>query len=75
MSEVQKALKGMTWLALFKAISQAFSWVVTIYVARLLEPSDYGLLAMALFFTEFAAMFSEMGLGFAIIQKKEVKPN
>ena len=65
----------MTWLAFFKAISQAFSWVVTIYVARLLEPSDYGLLAMALFFTEFAAMFSEMGLGFAIIQKKEVKPN
>jgi len=65
----------MTWLAFYKAISQAFSWVVTIYVARLLEPSDYGLLAMALFFTEFAAMFSEMGLGYAIIQKKEIKPN
>lgn len=69
------ALKGATWLALFKIISQAFSWVITIMIARLLLPSDYGLMAMATIITGYAAYLSELGIGSAIIQKEKVDQN
>ncbi|WP_161807153.1 lipopolysaccharide biosynthesis protein [Desulfatitalea tepidiphila] len=64
-----KAFKGATWLALFKMISQIVSWISTIFVARMLVPADYGLMEMATFITGYAMMFSELGLGAAIIQR------
>lgn len=68
----RKAFSGMTWLALFKGISQAFSWSITIVVARLLTPDDYGLMEMATVITGYAAIFNELGLGAAIIQRRHV---
>jgi O-antigen/teichoic acid export membrane protein len=64
-----KAFKGASWLALFNATGQIFSWVVTILVARILLPEDYGLVALATLFTGYASRFSELGLGAAIVQK------
>jgi teichuronic acid exporter len=68
----RKAFKGASWLALFKFTSQGFSWVVTIIVARLLVPDDYGLMAMATIITGYAEIFCELGLGAAIVQKPKV---
>jgi O-antigen/teichoic acid export membrane protein len=65
-----KSFKGGSWLALFKIFSQFFSWLVTIIVARVLVPGDYGLFAIATIFTGYAELFSELGLGNAIIQRK-----
>ena len=72
MSFAQKAARSGLWLAGFKFLSQAFSWVVTISIARMLRPEDYGLMAMASIFTGYIEVFSEMGIGAAIIQKKEI---
>ena len=58
-------------MALFKFISQAFSWAITIIIARILVPDDYGLMTMACIITGYAEIFSELGLGAAIIQKKD----
>lgn len=69
-----KAFKGASWLALFNAAGQIFSWVVTILVARILLPEDYGLVALATLFTGYASRFSELGLGAAIIQKDSSSP-
>lgn len=69
MSIVQKAFKQGSWLAIFKLFTQIFSWASTVIVARLLVPGDYGLMAMATILTGYAALFSEMGLGAAIIQR------
>jgi O-antigen/teichoic acid export membrane protein len=69
MSIQRTVFKGASWLAFFKFFSQGISWVVTIIVARLLVPGDYGLSAMATVITSYAEMFSEMGLGSAIIQR------
>ena len=69
------ALKGATWLALFKIISQSFSWVITIMIARILLPSDYGLMAMAAILSGYASYLSELGIGSAIIQKEKVEQN
>jgi O-antigen/teichoic acid export membrane protein len=70
MSLANKAIKGGSWLAFFTFISQGFSWIITFWVARLLMPSDYGLMALSTIFTGYAAWFSELGLGAAIIQRE-----
>ncbi|MBI5588807.1 MAG: lipopolysaccharide biosynthesis protein [Deltaproteobacteria bacterium] len=71
-SFARKAARSGLWLAGFKFITQGFSWVVTISVARMLRPEDYGLMAMASILTGYIEMFSEMGIGAAIIQKKDI---
>lgn len=72
MSVAVDTVKSISWFALFKFISQCFSWFVTIVIARLLLPEDYALMTMATIFTGYAALFSELGLGAAIVQKKEM---
>jgi len=70
MSLARKAVKNGVWFAIFKSVSQVLSWGVTIVVARILSPADYALSAMATLITGYAEIFSEMGIGASIIQKK-----
>jgi teichuronic acid exporter len=72
MSIAIQAFKGASWLAMFKLVSQSFSWAVTIMIARILAPDDYGLYAMAILITGYAEMFSFMGLGSAVVQKPDM---
>lgn len=44
----------------------------TILLARLLTPSDYGLIGMVAVVTGFVSMFKDMGLSMATIQKEEI---
>lgn len=48
------------------------SWMATVIVARILSPSDYGLMEMATIITGYAFIFNELGLGQAIIQSPTV---
>jgi len=75
MSIALKVAKGATWLAFFKLLSQIFSWIITILVARILIPGDYGLMEMSTIITGYAMMFSELGLGSAIIQRQNITEN
>jgi O-antigen/teichoic acid export membrane protein len=72
MSIQRSIFKGASWLALFKLVSQSFSWVITILIARILMPSDYGLMEMATIITNYAFFFSDMGLGSAIVQRNHI---
>ena len=60
------------WLIAFTTVSQAVSWVSTLIVARLLVPADYGLMAMATILTGYVQVFYTMGIGSAIVQRREV---
>ncbi len=57
-------------------VSHSLRFVLTIaatsVMARLLSPTDYGLIGMVAFFTNFVAMFKDLGLSIATIQKSEV---
>lgn len=66
---VNSAFRAASWFALFRAIAQSLSWVATVLIARLLVPSDYGLMAMSTVIIGFAVIFRELGLGVAIIQR------
>ncbi len=64
--------RGVKWVAGAKLAAQVITWGVTIYVMRLLAPSDYGLLAMCMVVIGLLTMFAEVGLGPALIQRQEV---
>ena len=68
----RSVLQGFLWLGTGTFIGQFISWFSTIFVIRLLEPSDYGLMAMAAVFISLIAMISELGVGAALIQAKEL---
>lgn len=65
-------LRGLKWTAGAKLGSQLITWGITIYVMRLLAPGDYGLLAMATVFLALLGMLAEVGLGPALVQKREL---
>lgn len=73
MSLGNQVIKGMTWLSIFKIISQSLSWAATIFVARMLTAKDYGLMEMATVFTGYIEFFVEFGISAAIINKKELR--
>jgi teichuronic acid exporter len=67
-----RAVKSTAWFLAARLWIQGVSWLVTIVVARLLAPQEYGLFGMALGVMVFLELFHEFGLGTAIIQRREV---
>src|SRR4051794_40860012 len=67
-----QVLNGLLWTGGTRLLSQIFTWAVTIVVLRLLTPSDYGLLAMAMVFIGFLTLMASAGLGPALIQATEI---
>src|SRR3954470_7247283 len=57
-------------------VSQALTFIITLgataVMARLLTPQDYGLVGMVAVFANFVAMFKDMGLSTATIQRAEI---
>lgn len=68
-----KVLNSLKWLGSGRAIGQVIATVISIVVIRLLDPTDYGLLAMATVFLGLIALLNEMGLGAALVQQQEVE--
>lgn len=65
-------INGFLWRFLQNASTQIINFVISIYLARILDPSDYGLVAMIAIFITLASVFIDTGFSSAIIQKKEI---
>src|SRR5262249_48306214 len=65
----QRTLVGLSWSGASHVLGQLFQFGFSIALARLLAPTEYGLIAMIAVFTGFAASVTDFGLGAAIIQK------
>jgi O-antigen/teichoic acid export membrane protein len=65
-------IEGMAWTAGMKWGTQILSWASTLIVARLLSPTDYGLFGMAMVVQGFLAPIYDLGLGTAIIQRRDL---
>lgn len=68
----QRVVSALKWMAAARLLSQLASWVITIVVIRLLAPDDYGLMAMAMAVITFLNLLAEMGMGAALIQKRDL---
>lgn len=55
-----------------RILTHATTFVVSIVLARLLTPEDYGTLAILLVFVTLAQVFIEGGLGSSLVQKQDV---
>lgn len=71
----RRATHAAWWSALEIASRYGLQFVVTVVLARLLNPADFGLMAMLLVFTTFAALLTEGGLGSALVQKQDTTDN
>lgn len=66
-----KTISGLLWKFAERIGAQAITFILSIILARLLSPSDYGAIAILLVFITIADVFVNAGFGSALIQKKD----
>lgn len=67
----QKMIYGGFWISFIKIIRKVFSLIRLIVIGRILAPSDFGLMGIALLTMSTLDTFSTTGFNQALIQKKE----
>ena len=68
----RKIASGMVWRLGEKITAQLVSTLVSIILARILMPEDYGAVAFVLVFISIAEVFVTSGISTSLIQKKDV---
>lgn len=66
-----KTIKGTGWSALDNILQYAISFVVSIVLARLLSPDEYGLIGIVAIFTAISTTIINGGFTSALIRKKD----
>lgn len=69
-----KSSNALLWDLFAKLARHGTGFIVTVVLARLLEPSDFGVIAMAMVVIGIAFIFTDIGLGSALIQRRRVLP-
>ena len=65
-------LSGLIWQYAEKCGAEIIQFIVSIVIARILSPSDYGLIGLITVFISVASVFASSGLGQALVQRKEI---
>ena len=68
-----KILKGFSWTATERIVSQLVIFIIGIVVARLVTPSEYGVLGILMVFINVSSVFVDSGLGNSLIYYNELK--
>lgn len=64
-------ISNLVWRFAERCGAQLVSFIVSIVLARILVPEDYGTIALVTVFTAILQVFVDSGLGTALIQKKD----
>jgi len=67
-----RATRGMIWSSFSLFTRQITQLIVTIILMRLLEPADFGLVELAGIFNSIIFIVTDLGIGSAIIQRKDL---
>lgn len=67
-----KVFSNLVWRFAERCGAQIVAFIVSIVLARVLDPDTYGIVALINVFTTIFQVFVDSGLGNALIQKKEV---
>ena len=73
MSLKQKTISGLLWSLAGRFGQQAMQFAISVYLARILMPKDFGAVVMVLVITEFAMLFLVHGFPVALIQKENLR--
>lgn len=72
MSNSNNISKGLKWNSLAQIINQVSVFISGVILMRLLEPKDFGLVAIVSIFIGFAQLLTNVGLSSSIINEKDV---
>src|SRR4051812_895904 len=64
----------MLWMAWASGANAVLRILVLIVLTRLLTPVDFGVVSAALIVIGFSAIFSQLGLAPALVQRRELEP-
>lgn len=67
----KKVIGNFLWRFAERCGAQLVTFIVSIVLARILAPEDYGQIALITVFTTIMQVFVDSGLGTALIQKKD----
>ncbi len=67
----RKTTNGLLWSSVERFSNQGVQFLFSIILARLLSPSDYGIVAMVVIFFAIAQTFVDSGFSSAIVRKKD----
>jgi O-antigen/teichoic acid export membrane protein len=70
-----KTIKGVKWTTFGSVFNAILQIVQLAILARLLNPTDFGLMAIVMVVIGFSSMFIDMGISNAIIYKQNVSEN
>lgn len=68
----QKAIRGVKWTTVSTTLVTILQLIQLAILARFLEPSDFGLMALVMVVIGFSQAFLDMGISNAIIHKQEI---
>ncbi len=71
MNKRNLVISNLLWRFFERCGSQGITFIVSIILARLLEPETYGTIALVTVFISLLSTFVDSGLGSALIQKKD----
>ena len=69
----KELLSGVFYTAIAKYSGILISLIITGVLARLISPDKFGIVAVVTVITFFFSIFSDLGIGAAIIQNKELQ--
>ncbi|RMF97815.1 MAG: colanic acid exporter [Candidatus Schekmanbacteria bacterium] len=67
-----QSITGVRWSGIAQAGRQIAQLITTIVLARLLAPSEFGLISMAIVVIGFISIFKDLGTSAAVIQRREL---
>ena len=70
-SDKNSVVINFIWRFAERCGAQLVTFIVSIVLARILSPEDYGQIALITVFTTIMQVFVDSGLGLALIQKKD----
>src|SRR5689334_13011790 len=65
---------GVRWGVIDQFVQVVVRLATTVVLARLVSPEDFGLLGVAVVVVNFALVLSGLGLGFALVQRRDLTP-
>lgn len=72
LSLTDNTIKGFLWMFSGKGFQAIFQFIVTVVLARLLTPNDFGVVSAATVVITFTSIFSMVGVGPALVQRPKL---
>jgi lipopolysaccharide exporter len=67
-----RAIRGVPWTFLSFGSTKVITLVTTVVLARLLDPADFGLMALAFLAFGFLGLFRDLGLGSTLVLRQDL---